>query len=146
MNWTAILSILAGLIVLAMAVYTVYVFRQLKQQQRLFAQARQQRMARIKESVNIIAQAMLNGECNHSEGVLRLKMLLEPLGQKRLNAYSAMAELYETVRDMPTHDARLALKKNERMQLDLQRESKEIELEEKIKADVKQLLDDLKNI
>ncbi|TFJ90794.1 DUF2489 domain-containing protein [Lonepinella koalarum] len=141
---TTILLILGTLILLAMTGYTIYLLMQLRKQKRLFAQAKQARMNRIKESVTLIAKAMLVGDCNHSEGVIRLKMLLDPLGQKRLVDYSAMWQLYEIVQDMPTHDARKTLKKNERMRLDLQRESKESELEQHIKLEIQQLLEDIK--
>ncbi|WP_439327976.1 DUF2489 domain-containing protein [Lonepinella sp. BR2357] len=141
---TTILLIIGAAIVIAMAIYTVHLLRQLRQQKRLFEQAKQARMRRLKDSITIIAKAMLNGDCNHSEGVIRLKMLLDPLGQKRLVDYAAMWQLYEIVQDMPTHEARKTLKKNERMRLDLQRESKEVELETQIKTDLAQLLEDIK--
>ncbi|WP_386691636.1 MULTISPECIES: DUF2489 domain-containing protein [unclassified Lonepinella] len=141
---TTILLILGTLILLAMTGYAIYLLIQLRKQKRLFTQAKLARMNRIKESVTIIAKAMLVGDCNHSEGVIRLKMLLDPLGQKRLGDYSAMWQLYEIVQDMPTHEARKALKKNERMRLDLHRESKESELEQHIKLEIQQLLEDIK--
>ena len=58
----------------------------------------------------IIAKAMQNGDCNHSEGVIRLSMLLLPFGQS-LQPYQAMYALYNTVKEMPTHEARKALLK-----------------------------------
>ncbi|AAU36836.1 MULTISPECIES: DUF2489 domain-containing protein [Basfia] len=143
MTWTYILSILAIIIIVAMAGYSIYIFRELHKQKRRFAQARQARIARLHESITIIAKAMQSGECNHSEGVIRLKMLLEPLGQKEIDAYHSMHRLYQTVKDMPTHDSRRALKRNERMKLDLARETAEAELEEKIKSELEQLLADI---
>ena len=141
--WTTILLIFGIAIIIAMGAYSLYLFAQLRKQKQLFEQAKQARITRIKESIEIIARAMHGNECNHSEGVIRLRMLLEPLGQKRLQDYPAMWALYEVVQDMPTHDERKALKKNERMKLDLARESKEVELEEKIKEEVLQLLKEI---
>lgn len=141
---TTVLFVIGATILLAMAGYSLYLFAQLRKQKRRYEQARLARAARLKESVRIIARAMHSGECNHSEGVIRLKMLLDPLGQKTLPEYTAMWQLYETVRDMPTHDDRKALKKNERMKLDLKREAKEIELEEAIKAEAEILLSELR--
>lgn len=141
--WTTILLIFGIAIIMAMGAYSLYLFAQLRKQKQLFEQAKQARITRIKESIEIIARAMHSNECNHSEGVIRLRMLLEPLGQKRLQDYPAMWALYEVVQDMPTHDERKALKKNERMKLDLARESKEVELEEKIKEEVLQLLKEI---
>ncbi|MDD7544049.1 DUF2489 domain-containing protein [Actinobacillus porcinus] len=141
--WTTILLIFGIAIIMAMGAYSLYLFAQLRKQKQLFEQAKQARITRIKESIEIIARAMQSNECNHSEGVIRLRMLLEPLGQKRLQDYPAMWALYEVVQDMPTHDERKALKKNERMKLDLARESKEVELEEQIKEEVLQLLKEI---
>lgn len=141
--WTTILLIFGIAIIIAMGAYSLYLFAQLRKQKQLFEQAKQARITRIKESIEIIARAMHSNECNHSEGVIRLRMLLEPLGQKRLQDYPAMWALYEVVQDMPTHDERKALKKNERMKLDLARESKEVELEEQIKEEVLQLLKEI---
>lgn len=140
------LFILAALILVAMAGYAVYLLLALKKQRRqinkLQNEARTARIQRLTESIEIIAKAMQNGDCNLSEGVLRLKMLLDPLGNNLKN-YPAMFALYETVQDMPTHDARRELKKNERMRLDLERESKEVELEADIQQELNQLLQDI---
>lgn len=141
--WTTVLLIFGIAIIVLMGAYSIYLFAKLRQQKELFEQAKQARITRIKESIEIIARAMHSNECNHSEGVIRLRMLLEPLGQKRLQDYPAMWALYEVVRNMPTHEERKALKKNERMKLDLARESKEVELEEKIKEEVLQLLKEI---
>ncbi len=137
------LSIIGAIIIIAMAGYAVYLLLALQKQKKALTNARSARTERLKESVIIIAKAMQNGDCNHSEGVIRLKMLLEPLGRKKLNAYTAMFQLYEVVMDMPTHQARRELKKNERMRVDLTRESAEAELEQKIKLELHQLLADI---
>ena len=47
---------------------------------------------------------------------------------------------------MPTHEARRELKNNERMRLDLQRESTEAELESKIKSELNRLLTDIQTL
>ncbi len=139
------LSIIGAIIIITMAAYAVYLLLALQKQKKALTNARSARTERLKESVIIIAKAMQNGDCNHSEGVIRLKMLLEPLGRKKLNAYTAMFQLYEVVMDMPTHQARRELKKNERMRLDLTRESAEAELEQKIKLELHQLLADIQH-
>lgn len=143
--WIQILVILAGLVILGLTSYAVYLLLALQKQKKAIERARSARVLRLKESIEIIAKAMQSGDCNHSEGVLRLKMLLDPLGLK-LSHYSAMFQLYEVVMDMPTHEKRRELKKNERMRLDLLRESTEAELEQKIQLDVKKLLADLSNL
>ena len=143
--WKTFLLIAAVIISAGMVGYAVYLLLALQKQKKALLQARRNRIHRIKESLEIIAKAMLNGDCNLSEGVLRLKILLEPVGMSLKN-YSAMWRLYETVEDMPTHEARRELKKNERMRLDLQRESTEAELESKIKSELNRLLTDIQTL
>ncbi|MFQ1023473.1 DUF2489 domain-containing protein [Avibacterium paragallinarum] len=142
--WIYLLIALGLLIIVGMSAYAVKLLRALKSQKQALENARVERVKRLKESIEIIARAMQNGDCNLSEGVIRLKMLLDPLGIK-IASYPAMGELYEVVKEMPTHQARTALKKNERMRLDLTRESAEAELEAKIKLELDQLLLDMKN-
>ncbi|MDP9500407.1 DUF2489 domain-containing protein [Bisgaard Taxon 45] len=141
--WTTLLLILAVVIIVAMASYAGYLLVALQKQKKAIANIRAARSQRLTESIVIIAKAMQTGDCNHSEGVIRLKMLLDPLG-KKLKDYQAMYQLYEVVMDMPTHEKRRELKKNERMRLDLQRESAEADLEQKIRLELQQLLIDMK--
>ncbi|ACX83454.1 DUF2489 domain-containing protein [Aggregatibacter actinomycetemcomitans] len=143
--WKILLLIAAVCIVAGMIGYAVYLLLALQKQKKALQLARQNRINRIKESLEIIAKAMLNGDCNLSEGVLRLKMLLEPVGMALKN-YPAMWQLYEMVEGMPTHNARKELKKNERMRLDLRRESAEAELESKIKLELHRLLTDIQTL
>ncbi|WP_109860456.1 DUF2489 domain-containing protein [Aggregatibacter aphrophilus] len=143
--WKTILFIAAVCIIVGMVGYAVYLLLALQKQKKALQQARRNRINRIKESIEIIAKAMLNGDCNFSEGVLRLKMLLEPVGMSIKN-YVTMLQLYQVVEDMPTHEARKSLKKNERMRLDLRRESAEAELEKNIKLELRQLLADIEKL
>lgn len=143
--WKTVLLLVAVCIIVGMIGYATYLLLALQKQKKALQQARRNRINRIKESIEIIAKAMLNDDCNLSEGVLRLKMLLEPVGMS-LKHYSAMWRLYETVEDMPTHEARRELKKNERMRLDLQRESAEAALEKNIKLELHQLLADIEKL
>ncbi|OBY54059.1 DUF2489 domain-containing protein [Aggregatibacter aphrophilus] len=143
--WKTILFIAAVCIIVGMVGYAAYLLLALQKQKKALQQARRNRINRIKESIEIIAKAMLNGDCNFSEGVLRLKMLLEPVGMSIKN-YVTMLQLYQVVEDMPTHEARKSLKKNERMRLDLCRESAEAELEKSIKLELHQLLADIEKL
>ena len=141
---TVLLLVAVGIIV-GMIGYATYLLLALQNQKKALQQARRNRINRIKESIEIIAKAMLNDDCNLSEGVLRLKMLLEPVGMSIKN-HVTMLQLYEVVETMPTHEARNALKKNERMRLDLQRESAEVALEKNIKLELHQLLADIEKL
>ena len=143
--WKTVLLLVAVCIIVGMIGYATYLLLALQKQKKALQQARRNRINRIKESIEIIAKAMLNGDCNLSEGVLRLKMLLEPVGMSSKN-HVTILQLYEVVETMPTHEARNALKKNERMRLDLQRESAEAALEKNIKLELHQLLADIEKL
>ena len=143
--WKTVLLLVAVCIIVGMIGYATYLLLALQKQKKALQQARRNRINRIKESIEIIAKAMLNGDCNLSEGVLRLKMLLEPVGMSIKN-HVTMLQLYEVVETMPTHEARKALTKNERMRLDLQRESAEAALEKNIKLELHQLLADIEKL
>ncbi|VTX63822.1 Uncharacterised protein [Haemophilus influenzae] len=140
-----IFFVIALFLVTVLTLYAIRLLKQLKVQKELITKAKNERAIRLKESINIIARAMQSGECNLSEGVIRLTMLLRPLG-KNLSTYPAMANLYEVVRDMPTHDDRKLLEKRERMRLDLERESAEVQFEKDIKQELYILLEDIKSI
>lgn len=141
--WRIFLFVLAALIILSMAAYAARLWLKIYQKNRQIKQAQAVRFERIFESVEIIAKAMLSEQCDLSEGVLRLKPLMDVLG-KPLNRFSAMWALFETVQDMPILEARKQLKRNERMKFDLEREAKEVELAEKIKQELGLLLDEMK--
>ena len=143
--WKTVLLLVAVCIIVGMIGYATYLLLALQKQKKALQQARRNRINRIKESIEIIAKAMLNDDCNLSEGVLRLKMLFEPVGMSIKN-HVTMLQLYEVVETMPTHEARNALKKNERMRLDLQRESAEAALEKNIKLELHQLLADIEKL
>lgn len=137
--------VVAFLLVIGLSLYAIYLLKRLKIQKELITKAKHELTIRLKESIDVIARAMKSGECNTSEGVIRLTMLLRPFG-KNLSTYPAMANLYEVVRDMPTHDARKLLDKRERIRLDLDRESAEVQFEQDIKKELYVLLEDINSI
>ncbi|MDY2947878.1 DUF2489 domain-containing protein [Mannheimia varigena] len=146
------LIVLAALILISLAGYAFHLMMKLKRQkwreQELIEEAQKaqkERYFRIVESIEVIARAMISEQCDLSEGVLRLKSLLDVLG-KKLSHYMAMWELYQVVENMPILEERKQLKRNERMKLDLEREAKEVELSEQIKLECQQLLQDIEEI
>lgn len=140
--WRFFLIILAILILVSLTAYAVSLFLKLQKQKKQIQQAKNARYHNVVESIDIIARAMLAEQCDFSEGVLRLKPLLDVLG-KKLSAFPAMWALYQVVENMPILEARKQLKRNERMKLDLEREAKEAELSEQIKQELHQLCDDV---
>lgn len=146
------LIVLAVLILVSLTGYSLHLMLKLRIQKRQekalieeAKQAQKERYLRILDSIDVITRAMMSSQCDLSEGVLRIKPLLDVLG-KKLSQYTAMWALYQVVEKMPILDERKNLKRNERMKLDLEREAKETELESEIKIECYQLLQDIEEI
>ncbi|ART82556.1 hypothetical protein CBP31_07930 [Oceanisphaera profunda] len=138
-----IAALVGGVIILALGIYAGKLLAQVKSQTLRQTQAVSARNERILESINTIALAVSQEQCNESEGAIRLTNLLNALqfSQPRdfEREYPALYELYEKVKDMPTHEARKNYKRNEIMRLDIQRAGFELELAAQIKTEAKQL-------
>lgn len=138
-----ILFAVACLVLLPLAFYAGKLLFQLKQQTNAKAKIRQGRIATIGQSIQTIAFAMSQQQCNLSEGAIRLVNLLEsipvvPLPDWRAK-FPALYNLYEQVKDLPTHDARAALSPLLRRQQDAKREEQESLLESQILTEVVEL-------
>ncbi|PJG60462.1 DUF2489 domain-containing protein [Aeromonas cavernicola] len=136
---------LGGLILLGLAWYAGTLLAQLKRQQVRQQQSIAARNEDILASVRIIAHAVRDGQCDYSEGAIRLTHLLNALqikgGYPFSHEFPGVYGLYEKVKEMPTHEARRALKRNEVMKMDLERSGYEAELETQILKDVARLKD-----
>lgn len=137
------LLVLATLVILSLAGYAFHLLRQVKKQNDFVRNTHKARKLGIIESIEIISKAMQTEQCNLSEGVIRLKYLLEALGHKKLYDYPAMWALFGVVGEMPILHGRKNLKRNERMKLDLEREAAEVQYETNIRKELSQLLNDI---
>ncbi|MCC4263396.1 DUF2489 domain-containing protein [Oceanimonas baumannii] len=139
-----IAALAGGVIIVVLAVYAGILLARLRQQTQFRQQAITRRNERILESVRVIALAVKEDQCNLSEGAIRLTNLLNALqfDQPRNFAedYPGLYDLYDRVKELPTHEARKQLKRNERMKQDLQRAGHEGELEATIKTEVERLV------
>ncbi|WP_204796076.1 DUF2489 domain-containing protein [Oceanisphaera litoralis] len=138
-----IAALTGGVIIVGLAVYAGQLLARLKLQTQRQQQAITQRNERILDSIRTIAMAMREDQCNLSEGAIRLTNLLNALQFVQPKAfageYPGIYDLYERVREMPTHDARKQFKRNEIMRMDLQRAGFEQELEAQINIEVTRL-------
>lgn len=146
MMWRFFLLILAILIILSMAGYAFYLWRQVQKQNALIKKKQSERLLRLIESVELIARAMKQEQCDLSEGVIRLHYLLGVLGQPKLADFPSMQALFAVVQDMPILDERKNLAKNERMKQDFARLRAEADLREKIHQEIDQLLEQLAQV
>jgi hypothetical protein len=129
------ISVIAGL-----AFYTGSLLFKLRAQQQLRNQKTQKRIDNISESIQTIAKALDQQQCNLSEGCIRLFHLLEALPVKNKPDFSlqfpGLYSLYYKVENLPTHETRKSQTKTETKHQDLQREELEAQLESQILKDV----------
>jgi hypothetical protein len=123
-----------------LAVYAGSILFKLRTQRRHRIQKTQQRIDNISLSIQTIAKALDQQQCNLSEGCIRLFHLLEALPVKNKPDFSkqfmGLYSLYEKVKDLPTHEDRKLQNKKVTKQQDLQREELEAQLESQILNDV----------
>lgn len=130
------LIVVGALIIIALCVYAGRLLFLVKAQNAKQQAVRNKRIASMQSSIQTIAFAMQQQQCDVSEGVIRICRLLEALPLSPLpdynKLYPATHALFELVKDYPTHELRSALSKQERRQQDKQRHEFESELESKI--------------
>ncbi|MBY5993385.1 DUF2489 domain-containing protein [Ferrimonas balearica] len=116
---------LGALIVVALAAYAASLLWQLRQVKQRQAAAVAQRRSDLLEQIQLVAKACQQQQCEPSEGALRLVNLLRALpdaDQEQLRQrYPVLHELYDNIAHHPILEARKALKRNERMKLDMER-------------------------
>ncbi|MGS2720950.1 DUF2489 domain-containing protein [Paraglaciecola aestuariivivens] len=138
-----LLLLAAILIIAALSFYAGSLLFKLRNQNRLRALKTQKRIANITESIQTIASAVDQQQCNLSEGCIRIFHLLESLPVINKPDFSlqfkGVYQLYQEVKSLPTHEARKQQTKAERFKQDLHREALEAELETQILADMQRL-------
>ena len=151
MNSTILLLLAAAVIVAALAFYAGKLLWQLQQQTKKRQQDElqyQQKLADkrryLTDSIILICRAMLEQQCELSEGALRVWVLLDHLQPDRqpdpVLSYPGLHQMYQVVKDMPTHEARKQQTKQQLFQQDKIRLNAEQELKQAILADSKALL------
>ncbi len=132
MMWTG-LAIAGLVVILGLGFYAGRLLFQLKQQNQRQQRAREQRTVTIVESIQVIVKAMLQQQCELSEGAIRLCNLLDALPLSSPPDYSqqypSLYELFHKVSGFAILEARAQLPKSERMRQDVAREQIESEYE-----------------
>lgn len=139
--------IAAGVLIVAgLAYYAGQLLWQVKAQEQQKLEKKEKRLNYITDSIKHIAKAMKAEQCEYSEGVLRIWVLLDHFNKEQvepknyLELYPGFASLYDVIKDMPTHEARKKLKKQEIMKMDMTRWRAETEHKDQIDADLDKLL------
>tara|TARA_R110002126_G_scaffold12196_22_gene53245 strand:+ start:16302 stop:16781 length:480 start_codon:yes stop_codon:yes gene_type:complete len=149
--WIIALVVLAVLIVAGLAFYAgklLWLLRQQTQQQALLRQKQQQQQLQnqqyVEQSIYTICKALDAGQCELSEGALRVWVLLNRLPEQQqgplVTDYPGMFQMYQIVKDMPTHQARKQQDKQATMTQDKQRLQAEHDLAAHIMDDTTRLL------
>ncbi|RIZ52582.1 DUF2489 domain-containing protein [Vibrio sp. PID23_8] len=144
MNVT-LLAIAGAVIIIALASYAGYLLLQLKKQKELQLKhqklAIDKRNANIFESVHILCQAGIQGQCDLSEISIRVYNIMDYVqGDDRVDfdkTYPAISELFHIVKDMARGEDRQQLAKKERMQQNLMRHNAESRLTDAIIEELK---------
>lgn len=131
---TLVVLLAGGLLVVALALYALYLWRRVWAQQRSRAQAENDRHQRLSGDLQILANSLLDGQLPLIEGAIRIKVLLD-------NYDSALSQdrrcqvfhlLFEATAQVPTHADWKALDKNVRRQHE--KRFNELELQHKAAA------------
>ena len=139
-----ILLIVGAIIVAGLAFYAGMLLWQLQQQARARQQELAQKQQYLRDSITLICKAMREQQCELSEGALRLWVLLDHLVPERKpdpeTTYPGLHQMYQVVKDMPTHKARKAQPRELTEQQDSVRLKAELDLKDFILADAAALL------
>lgn len=146
-----VLMVIGALIIIGLAFYAGKLLWLVQQQKRQQEQDEQKRLAQqqekkryLRESIVLISRAMLEQQCELSEGSLRLWVLMDHWVEAdkpdAVTTYPGLYQMYKVVKDMPTHQARKEQDKKLTRQQDKTRLQAEKELKDFIEADVRLIL------
>jgi hypothetical protein len=143
MNTSIVLAVLGTVIIIALAFYAFRLLTLVKSQKSEQQAVRDKRIASMQSSIQTIAFAMHQQQCDLSEGVIRICRLLEAMPVDPHPDYAKefpyTHELFEKVKSYPTHEARTLLTKSERRAQDKERQELESLLESKILTETEAL-------
>ncbi|WP_017444207.1 DUF2489 domain-containing protein [Gayadomonas joobiniege] len=146
MSSTLILLIIAAILILAgLAFYAGKLLFQLKQQKQAAEQKVNQRNQRLEESIRTISSAMKEEQCEISEGVLRLTVLLDHLSDAQQadyrQQYPSIHALNDKIKHLAILDERKQLAKKDRMRQDMERWQHEADFKELVLDEANRLTD-----
>lgn len=137
---------LGAVVLISLSYYAGTLLWRVKQQEIANEAEKTKKINYITDSICHIAKAMKAEQCEPSEGVLRIWVLLEHYNKEQAEPksynelYNGYFSLYSEIKDMPTHDARKKFSKKDILKLDLQRMEAEQQYAEQIQLDTNQLL------
>jgi Ca2+/Na+ antiporter len=137
------LILVAVVVIVPLAAYTIYLLRKVRQMEQEKAQAieikqqqDQQRVDYITESLQAISLSVIEENLNLSEATIRCKHLLDGLflPQEHRQRYALLDEVFEQIQGFATHNERRDLPRDERRRQDQARELIEQQYQDKLIA------------
>jgi hypothetical protein len=123
-------------IILALGIYAGRMLFLLKAQKNQQQTLREERITSMQSSIQTIAFAMQQQQCELSEGVIRICRLLEAMPIEPhpdyVKAFPATHKLFDLVKAYPTHEARKQFTKQAIRKQDKERQEFESQLESQI--------------
>lgn len=112
-DWLIILGLV---IIFALALYAVVLWRRVWRNQQRLAQQERERNDRLEADIRILAQSLLAGQLPVIEGAIRIKVLLDNYsGERRADLdVQVLNSIYDATAHIPTHQAWQDLPKPER--------------------------------
>ena len=137
--------VIGAAIIAGLAFYLGRLLMLIKEGERRRAEKTAERNKTLAESIHTIAWAMRDGQCDLSEGCLRVWVLLDHIEQdnkpNQAELYPGVFKLYDKIKDMPTHEARKKYKKQEIMKMDMERWNFEADFKDQIEQDIARLIE-----
>lgn len=127
-----------GLIVLGLSIYLGMLWHRLRWQSHQQQEKLKQRTEHIRDSIYTIALATSQKQCELSECCIRIKHLLD--FHPRDERFELIYQMYDEIKDFPTHEERRQQSKQETFQQDSQR----FAIEEKYQGGMDKVLELLK--
>ena len=139
-DWLIILGLL---IIFALALYAVVLWRRVWRNQQVLAKQEDERNVRLESDIRILAQSLVTGQLPVIEGAIRIKVLLDNYsGPRRVDLDVQVFEtIYDATAHIPTHQAWKDLPKAERRLHERQMET----LEAQHRSEVEQIARVLSN-
>lgn len=139
---------LGVILVVGLAFYAGQLLWQVKQQSIEKQEQTEKRHKYLTDSISLIAKAMKEEQCELSEGVLRVWVLLDHYNSEQEAPkdypalYPGFAALYDVIKDMPTHEARKKQGKQERFKMDVTRWDAEKKHNAQIVTDISGIIEE----
>jgi len=130
---------IGGVAVALLAMYAVYLWMKVWQQEKAITRAQDERVEQLQGQLAVMTRAVLTEQVNLTEGVLRIAAMLHTIEQPLNADVAAIHEMADVALQFDIGEARKRLPREERERQDKIREELEKRYEVPIKAAVERL-------